>query len=349
MSKYKRGNIWWIEIDGIRESTGKTDPDEAQAVHDIRAKQIASGQRDCVTFDFAMNEILLDRKGSSNEAMESVYATWWLKHFSGRDLHTITAEEIELYGERKKKETSESNGNHYLTFLKTFFNIASAKGTKHAKPKGWIKEPPEIRIIKVDNEVFRALNLEEYTALMAELPPHLKVMVEFSVETGLRQQNVCQLKWEKVDIHRRTVTIDKKHNKNKTNFVCHLTDRALEILKSQKGKHDSYVFVYEKYTKKYGTQAGPITSPNNHAWRKALDRAGVRDFRWQDLRHTFATNHATNGTPLMVLKALGNWKSMQMVDRYANISAEGQRQYLGNSGWAGGPKFQPPPAGGTGA
>ena len=341
MSIYKRGNVWWYDIDGIRKSTGKTDEAEAQTIHDIRVKQIASGLRDCVTFDFAMDAHLLDRKGSSNEAMESVYAAWWLTHFSGRDLHTITKEEIELYGERKKTETSESNANHYLTFLKTFFNIVSKKGTKHAKPKGWIGEPPEIRISKVDNEVFRALNLEEYTALMTELPSHLKVMVEFSVETGLRQQNVCQLKWEKVDFHRRTVTIDKLHNKNKTNFVCHLTDRGLEILKAQKGKHATHVFVYEKYTKKYGTQAAPITSPNNHAWRKALDRAGVRDFRWQDLRHTFATNHATNGTPLMVLKALGNWKSMQMVDRYANISAEGQRQYLGNSGWAG---KQPPPA-----
>jgi hypothetical protein len=42
----------------------------------------------------------------------------------------------------------------------------------------------------------------------------------------------------------------------------------------------------------------------------------------------------------MVIKALGNWKSMQMADRYANIAAEGKRQYLDNSGWAG--KQQPP-------
>jgi integrase len=333
MSLFKRGNVYHYDIDGIRRSTGQTDPDKAQIVHDLRAKQIAAGQRDCVTFDSAMSEHLLDRKDGSNVEMDTIYAKWWTARFTGRELHDITEREIELAGEEKRKETTASTANHYLAFLKTFFNICSSKGTKYVRGKRWLLEVPDIRMYKVDNAVCRALSIEEYEALLAELPPHLKVMVEFSVETGLRQQNVTQLKWEKVDLRRGTLTVDAAKFKNRSRFDCLLTPRALELLKAQVGKHPEFVFVYEKYSKASGIQAVPVTRVNNHAWANALDRAGVKDFRWHDLRHTFASNHAANGTPLMVLKALGGWKTMQMVGRYANIAAEGQRQFLGNAGF----------------
>jgi hypothetical protein len=59
------------------------------------------------------------------------------------------------------------------------------------------------------------------------------------------------------------------------------------------------VFMYKGY---------PVQNANNTAWRSALTRAGITDFRWHDLRHTFASYHALNGTPLLTLKALGGWQ-----------------------------------------
>jgi integrase len=55
---------------------------------------------------------------------------------------------------------------------------------------------------------------------------------------------------------------------------------------------------------------------------KALERAGISDFRWHDLRHTWASWHVQNGTPLHELQQLGGWSTYEMVLRYAHLSSE---------------------------
>lgn len=65
-----------------------------------------------------------------------------------------------------------------------------------------------------------------------------------------------------------------------------------------------------------------MTRANNHAWRKALARADIEDLRWHDLRHTWASWHVQNGTPLEVLKELGGWESLDMVMRYAHLGGD---------------------------
>ncbi len=54
----------------------------------------------------------------------------------------------------------------------------------------------------------------------------------------------------------------------------------------------------------------------------SLVRAGVEDFRWHDLRHTFATWHREAGTPTHELQRLGGWKTKSMVERYAHVAPE---------------------------
>lgn len=75
----------------------------------------------------------------------------------------------------------------------------------------------------------------------------------------------------------------------------------------------------------------PVTRANNHAWKKALVRAGKSDFRWHDLRHTWAFWHIQNGAPLHVLQELGGWSDLSMVLRYARLSSEHLSGYAGNS------------------
>ncbi|UUZ52719.1 tyrosine-type recombinase/integrase [Massilia sp. H-1] len=52
-----------------------------------------------------------------------------------------------------------------------------------------------------------------------------------------------------------------------------------------------------------------------------MKRASIENFRWHDLRHTWASWHVQNGTPLHVLQELGGWESEAMVRRYAHLSA----------------------------
>lgn len=78
--------------------------------------------------------------------------------------------------------------------------------------------------------------------------------------------------------------------------------------------HPTHVFTYE---------GCPVVQVNTKAWRNALMRAGIEDFRWHDLRHTFATWHREAGTPTYELQRLGGWKTQSMVERYAHVAPDG--------------------------
>ena len=96
----------------------------------------------------------------------------------------------------------------------------------------------------------------------------------------------------------------------------------------------------------------PIQKAGSAAWRKALDRAGTRkyvekdrrtknslyphhaddeylfsDFRWHDLRHTWASWHVQAGTPIHVLQELGGWSDIRMVQKYAHLAPEHLAEY----------------------
>jgi integrase len=91
-----------------------------------------------------------------------------------------------------------------------------------------------------------------------------------------------------------------------------LNQDAMRVLTLQAGRHSTHVFAFKGET---------VAKVSTAAWKKALQRAGIEDFRWHDLRHTWASWHVQNGTPLNVLQELGGWESPQMVRRYAHFSA----------------------------
>lgn len=101
--------------------------------------------------------------------------------------------------------------------------------------------------------------------------------------------------------------------KAKKAIAVPLNEDAITILKNQIGKHMEYVFTY---------QGKRITQVNTKAWRKALSRVGIQNFRWHDLRHTWASWHVQNGTTLQELQVLGGWSSFEMVLRYAHLSSD---------------------------
>lgn len=58
------------------------------------------------------------------------------------------------------------------------------------------------------------------------------------------------------------------------------------------------------------------------AWERSLRRAGIENFRFHDLRHTWASWHVMSDTSLQELMELGGWKSFEMVLRYAHLAPE---------------------------
>ena len=64
-----------------------------------------------------------------------------------------------------------------------------------------------------------------------------------------------------------------------------------------------------------------MTAPDA-VWAKACEQAGIEDFRWHDLRHTWASWLRQNGATIDVIQQLGGWKSRVMVERYAHLSLD---------------------------
>jgi integrase len=133
----------------------------------------------------------------------------------------------------------------------------------------------------------------------------------------LRESNVTKLKWCDVDLVRCHALIHPEESKTGRAIPVPLNQDAIDILNEQRGRHPVHVFTYRGH---------PVTRCNNHAWRKALIRADIKDFRWHDLRHTWASWHVQNGTSLHELQQLGGWSSFEMVLRYAHLSSDHLRR-----------------------
>jgi len=150
--------------------------------------------------------------------------------------------------------------------------------------------------------------------LISELPLHLADMAQFSVATGLRQANVTRLQRKQISLERRHLWVGSDRHKYGSAHSVPLNQAVMDVLERRQGDHLTYVFTYEGNSR---------VQVNTKAWRNALQRAGIKDCRWHDLRHTFAAGHWEAGTPTHELQRLGGWKTQSMVERYAYVAPEG--------------------------
>jgi integrase len=121
------------------------------------------------------------------------------------------------------------------------------------------------------------------------------------------------LQWSQIDLTRRLAWIHPDQAKARKAIAVPLNAEAVLLIMKQIGKHPHFVFSYK---------GKPIFQVSTKAWYKGLKTAGIEDFRWHDLRHTWASWHVQNGTPLFALQELGGWESPEMVRRYAHMSAD---------------------------
>jgi integrase len=137
-------------------------------------------------------------------------------------------------------------------------------------------------------------------------------MMMFTLATGLRHANVVGLKWQDINLEKGHAFIHPDQSKTKRAIPVPLNDNALAVIKKQQGKHKEFVFTY---------RGRPVGNCNARAWREALRRAEVTNFRWHD-KHTWASWHVQNGTTLYELQQLGGWASYDMVLRYSHLSSD---------------------------
>ncbi|HEY6281259.1 MAG TPA: site-specific integrase, partial [Burkholderiales bacterium] len=177
----------------------------------------------------------------------------------------------------------------------------------------WLDKAPKVRMFKEAQRRIRWLTYGEAERLLKCLPEYMAEMARFALYTGLRRGNVIGLEWSQVDMQRKVAWIHPDQAKARKAIAVPLNEEAVNVIRRQIGKHNSRVFTF---------QGKPVKSINNKTWKNALRKAGIENFRFHDLRHTFASWHVQAGTPIYELQELGGWQSAEMVRRYAHLAPE---------------------------
>ena len=325
MSIYKRKETWWIQFtapDGsrIQQTAGTKIKYEAQQLHDQlkaeawRIKNV--GDKPRYTWQEAVIRYLSEQSEKKSLVTDKFHLRWIDAHLREKPLDEINKTTLDnLKAAKLKTDVSNATVNRMLSTVRKILNAAKNEWE-------WIDAVPSVKMLTEPKSRIRWLTQPEAAKLLGELPEHLKAMAQFSLVTGLRERNVTRLQWSQVDMARRCAWIDADQSKSKKAIAVPLNDDAMAVLRKQIGKHETNVFTYK---------GNSVELANTKAWRAALVRAGISDFRWHDLRHTWASWHVQNGTPLNVLKELGGWADLTMVLRYAHLSSEHLNGYAGNA------------------
>lgn len=241
------------------------------------------------------------------------------KYFQGKRLKDINAEDVDrIKADRVTEGVAPATANRTLEVLRSVLRTALKRH--------WLKTLPPFEFLDEPDKRIRWITPEESDRLIQELARSKRTqnmvdMVRFSLATGLRESNVTGLEWSRVDLERRVMWVEAYQSKNGESFNLPLSAEAILVLRRQQGKHPQWVFTYRGNRVKRG---------NTKAFKAALKRAGIANFRWHDLRHTWASWHIQNGTPLPVLQQLGGWKTLAMVMRYAHLGASHLAEFADN-------------------
>ena len=312
-SIFKRGKVWWIDFinpagDRIRRSTGTQDKKEAQEYCD-RVKsdswRVAKlSERPRRTWDEAAVKWLDETQHKATHEGDKSKLFWLQQFLRLRYLDEITRDYVAQIGRVKAGESSPATANRYLALIRTILRKACHEWE-------WTDRAVKISLYREAKRRVRWITPDQAKILLAELNTHQREVVLFALATGLRQSNVALLEWSQIDLARRTAWVFSDQAKGNEDIHVSLNDIAMEVLQRQIGKHAERVFTY---------LGKPIKCLNTKAWRNALKRAGISNFRWHDLRHTWASWLVQNGTSLYDLQEMGAWKSGVMVKRYAHLA-----------------------------
>lgn len=318
MSLYKRkdSSVYWIKLHHsgqvVQKSTGTADKVKAQEFHDrLKAllwEQERLGVRRRYSWQQAAGRWIEETSHKATHHQDVAKLKWLHSILGELMLDEITLDVIARLKNERLKGVGRSTTNRYLALVRAILKRA-------VEEWDWLDKAPKVKLFKEPEGRVRFITAEQVLGLLRELPLHQRDIVLLALLTGQRQANIFRLEWAQVDLLSDTPSfwINVAQSKTRTAISVPLNREALAVLNRQLGKHPVRVFTY----------AGkPLANVNTRAWRKALKRAGIEDFRWHDLRHTWATWLRQAGTPTHELKQLGGWKTTAMVERYAHLAPD---------------------------
>jgi integrase len=328
MGLYRRpqGKVWWMNFmyqgRQVRRSTGTADRRLAEKIIGKVHVQIVEGryfdiqEEPTRTFDELIDRYLREHASKKSQPRHyHGYCNSLKAFFGGRTLAEITPKLIVEYKNRRYAAgLKPASINRELANLKKAFNLAMREWE-------WCWENPVSRVSmeRENNQRDRWLSCEEEARLLQACAPWLHDLVSFALHTGMRMGEILELTWRAGDFSRRTVTVVRsKNGERRTIPVNHTMLSMLKEKAKVRSLKTDVVFCSKTFT--------PIESGHlRRSFRLALSKAQIEDFRFHDLRHTFATRLVQAGVDIYKVQRLLGHKSPVMTQRYAHHYPESLR------------------------
>lgn len=326
---YKRGDCWHIDknIHGQRlcESTGTDSLAEAEQFLARRIEQMRQvsiyGVRPKRSFEEAAAKYVLEHQHKSSieddvRHLQQLLST--IGHLMLENVHQGTLRSF--IDDKQQRGRKNKSINNALQVVRRILNLAATEW-RDDNGLSWLAQAPKIRMLPItDARAPYPLSQEEQRQLFSHLPSHLRQMAEFKVNTGCRDQEVCQLRWEweipvpelntGVFIVPSHIVENNKQRqlvKNGSDRLIVLNDAAKKVIDEVRGIHPVYVFTYK---------GNPLQKMNNSAWKRARRKAGL-SVRVHDLKHTFGRRLRAAGVSFEDRQDLLGHKSGRITTHYS--------------------------------
>jgi site-specific recombinase XerD len=319
--KRKRSGVWWIDYrDGNgkrhREKIGRRP--EAMAAYSRRLQEVADGKyvapgSRLSTFRPLALAALEHKKlhiAPLSYESDAQRLNVLLPMIGSVSIEQLSAERLEeVFAELKRGGLSGSTVNRYRSLVSSIFSFALRRRLVRANPCQGVK-----RYKESDGRI-RYLREEEETSLRRILRLHFEDRepeLDLALYTGMRRGEQFGLKWEDVDLDANILMVRGKTGRRPIVVNSHAR-RAIEKLEKLHGRKSPFVCPDTKSE----------TQRDHRRWfEQACRLAGIQNFRWHDIRHTFASRLVMNGAQIRTVQELLGHKSILMTMRYAHLSPD---------------------------
>ena len=324
---------WWRGTRFRQRGFGSYEEAERWLIKQLGDKRqvVLHGERPTRTFDqAAAHYVLLNREKVSLDTEISLLKPLmpFVGHLTLAQIHDGTL--APFVKARLEDGRSHKTVNLALGLARRILNLA-AGSWRDEDGRTWLEHAPRITMLPLVGyqREPRPISWAEQRKLLPLLPDHLARMALFTLNTGVRDDVVCSLRWEweifvpqlgvsVFDVPRRHV----KGRKLSRLVVCNSV--AQSIIDTVRGQHPEFVFVYRRErVKKLNEEPvmpyRPVSRMLNTAWKNARKRAHLGDLHVHDLRHTVGMRLREAGVPESTVADV-LWHSTQTMTRHYSIA-----------------------------
>jgi len=328
---YKRGKIFWIRyagLDGriIFESSGSEKFSDAKTLLDKQRGLVSKGKqpevkriknhsfRELVTEyrKWAERQRSYSSKSYLIDQLADAFGSLPLRYFTTMLIEQFQTERLQKGKRKQSKDDPKGNKpatvNRLLATLKHMFTKAV---DWEMVEESALKKIRKVKFLQENNRRLRYLSKEECQELISSCDVHLKPIVITALNTGMRKGEILNLKWDRVDLKHGFILLDVTKNGERREIP--INDTLRQTLTGLTRRLDvPYVFFDPKTGERY--------LDVKRSFKTALRRSKIQDFKFHDLRHTFASHLVMAGVDLTTIKELLGHKTLTMTLRYSHLA-----------------------------